>query len=65
VRISPQKFDPNVVQGLLVQVRRDAVGSNRSPFLTERMVCNIAPTDIDQLAASLQHRLTHRRMYLT
>jgi putative nucleotidyltransferase with HDIG domain len=53
VRLAPQKFDPNAVQGLLVQVRRDAVGSN------------IAPGDIDQLAASLQHKISHGRLYLT
>jgi hypothetical protein len=63
--MSPLKFDPSAVQGLLVQVRRDAVGSNRTPFLADRMALNIAPTDIDQLAANLQHKLTHGRLYLT
>ena len=65
VRLSPQKFDPTAVQGLLVQIRRDAVGSNRAPFLTDRMSVNIAPADVDQLAASLQHKITHGRLYLT
>jgi putative nucleotidyltransferase with HDIG domain len=65
VRLSPQKFDPNAVQGLLVQVRRDAVGSNRTHFLEDRMAVNIAPTDVDQLAAMLQHKMTHGRLYLT
>ena len=32
VRLTPQKFDPSAVQGLLPQIRRDAVGSNRLPF---------------------------------
>ena len=32
VRLAPQKFDPNAVQALLIQVRRDAVGSNRIPL---------------------------------
>jgi putative nucleotidyltransferase with HDIG domain len=63
VRLAPQKFDPNAVQALLVQVRRDAVGSNRTPLL-ERAV-DIAPGDIDQLAANLQHKVTHGRLYLT
>ncbi len=31
VRMAPEKYDPNVVQGLLIQVRRDAVGSSRTP----------------------------------
>jgi putative nucleotidyltransferase with HDIG domain len=65
VRLAPQKFDPNAVQGLLLQVRRDAVGSNRAPFLEDRTALNIAPGDIDQLAASLQHKLSHGRLYLT
>jgi putative nucleotidyltransferase with HDIG domain len=65
VRLSPLKYDPNAVQGLLVQVRRDAVGSNRLPFLEEHMTCNISPGDIDQLASSLQHRVTHGRTYLS
>ena len=65
VRLSPQKFDPNVVQGLLIQVRRDAVGSNRTPLLADRMSVNIAAGDIDQLAASLQHKTAKGRMYLT
>jgi len=65
VRLAPQKFDPNAVQGLLVQVRRDAVGSNRTTFLQDRLAVNIAPGDIDQLAASLQHKISHGRLYLT
>lgn len=65
VRLTPQKYDPDAVQGLLVQVRRDAVGSNRAPFLENRTALNIAPPDVDQLAASLQHKLTHGRLYLT
>ncbi|HKD04162.1 MAG TPA: HD domain-containing phosphohydrolase [Terriglobales bacterium] len=63
VRLAPQKFDPNAVQALLVQVRRDAVGSSRTPLL-ERAV-DIAPGDIDQLAANLQHKVNHGRLYLT
>jgi len=63
VRLTPQKFDPTAVHGLLVQVRRDATGSNKTPFLDSRLVCNIAPTDVDQLAALLQHKLTNGRIY--
>ena len=65
VRLSPQKYDPHAVHGLLVQLRRDAVGSNRTPFLENRMALNIAPTDIDHLAASLQHKMSNGRNYLT
>jgi putative nucleotidyltransferase with HDIG domain len=61
VRLAPQKYDPGAVQGLLIQIRRDAVGSNRAPLLDQRIALNIAPADIDQLAASLQHKLTRGR----
>jgi hypothetical protein len=63
--MTPQKYDPNAVQGLLVQIRRDAVGSNRSPFLDNQTALNIAPTDIDHLAATLQHKMSNGRKYLT
>ena len=63
VRLAPQKFDPNAVQALLVQVRRDAVGSNRTPLMSHPV--DIAPGDIDQLAATLQHKLNHGRLFLT
>ncbi len=65
VRMTPQKYDPNVVQGLLIQVRRDAVGSNRIPLLADHMPVNIAPGDIDQLAATLQHKVSRGKTYLT
>jgi putative nucleotidyltransferase with HDIG domain len=65
VRLAPLKFDPNAVQALLMQVRRAAAGSLRSPFFDERMIVDIAPTDVDHLAASLQHKLSHGRLYLT
>jgi putative nucleotidyltransferase with HDIG domain len=64
IRMTPQKYDPNVVQALLIQVRRDAVGSNRTPLLADRTV-NIAPGDIDHLAATLQHKVSRGKMYLT
>jgi putative nucleotidyltransferase with HDIG domain len=64
VRITPQKFDPAAVQGLLVQLRRDAVGSNRTPFL-ESSAGHLGPSDIDHLAADLQHKITNGRLYLT
>ncbi len=65
VRLAPLKFDPNAVQALLMQVRRSASGSLRSPFFDARMMVDIAPTDVDHLAASLQHKLSHGRIYLT
>ncbi len=63
VRIAPQKFDSNAVQALLVQVRRDAVGRKDNRFLDDRIVCNIAPSDVDVLASALNHKLMHGRVY--
>jgi putative nucleotidyltransferase with HDIG domain len=64
VRITPQKFDPAAVQALLVQLRRDAVGSNRAPFL-ETSAGHLAAPDIDHLAAMLQHKASNGRVYVT
>jgi putative nucleotidyltransferase with HDIG domain len=65
VRLTPQKFDPNAVHALLLQVRRDTVGSNRTPFLQDNTGSDIAAADVDQLASSLQHKMSHGRLYLT
>jgi len=65
VRLTPQKLDPQAVQALLVQVRRDAVGSNRTPLLEGQLSGTIAANDVDHLAASLQHKISHGRLYLT
>ncbi|MGA2856112.1 MAG: HD domain-containing phosphohydrolase [Candidatus Sulfotelmatobacter sp.] len=64
VRIAPQKLDPNVVQALLIQVRRDVVGSSRTPLL-DGVPVNIAAADIDQLAATLQHKVSRGKAYST
>ena len=64
VKMAPDKFDPNVVQALLIQVRREAVGSNRVPLLDSATV-NIAAGDIDQLAATLQYKVSRGKTYLT
>jgi putative nucleotidyltransferase with HDIG domain len=65
VRLTPQKFDATAVQALLLQVRRDTVGSNRAPFLAGRTAESIGTADVDHLAASLQHKMNHGRLYLT
>jgi len=64
IRMTPQKYDPHALQALLIQVRRDAVGSNRLPVL-EPEVMNLSATDVDQLASTLQHRITQAKLYLT
>ncbi len=63
IRQTPTKFDPTAVQSLLIQIRREAAGSNKSKFLDDRLVCNIAPTDVDALASMLNHRLNNGRIY--
>jgi putative nucleotidyltransferase with HDIG domain len=64
LRNTPNKFDPAAVQALLVQLRRDAVGSNRTLFL-ESSAGHLAPTDIDHMAANLQHKISGGKLYLT
>ena len=64
IRMAPEKYDPQALQALLIQVRRDAVGSNRLPILDPGIV-NLSPGDIDALASTLQHRTTQARVYLT
>jgi putative nucleotidyltransferase with HDIG domain len=78
VKMAPVQFDPETVQALLVQVRRDAVAScnpklsaawmksqseAKPKFLDDRVMCAIAPPDVDQLAAVLHHKTTRNRVY--
>jgi putative nucleotidyltransferase with HDIG domain len=63
VRLTPQKFDPAPVHELLVQIRRDTVGSNKTPFLDERVICNLGVSDIDNLTSLLIHKLNAGRTY--
>jgi HD-GYP domain-containing protein (c-di-GMP phosphodiesterase class II) len=64
IRMAPQKYDPHALQALLIQVRRDAVGSNRLPIL-EPDVMNLSAADVDQLASTLQHRVNQDRTILS
>ena len=78
VQLTPQKFDVDVVQGLLVQLRRDAAGRVRIPrpagktefpqpekprFLDEDVKCYLSPSDIDNLAATLNHKINRGKTY--
>ena len=65
VRLTPQKYDPSVVQALLIQVRRDAVGRNQNAFLDPHVVCSIAAPDVDHLASTVHHKATSGRHLLT
>ena len=62
VRMAPDKFDPEVVQALLIQVRREAVGSSRTHLLDTPV--NIAAADVDHLAATLQYKVGRGKVYL-
>jgi putative nucleotidyltransferase with HDIG domain len=62
IRLTPQKYDPQSLQALLIQVRRDAVGTNRLPILDPE-VMNLSATDVDQLASTLQHRISQNKTY--
>jgi putative nucleotidyltransferase with HDIG domain len=74
--LAPNKLDPNVVQSLLVQLRRDAASLTtpsrpwarptdkpRKAFLDPAIPCTISPTDIDLLASELNRRLNGNRSF--
>jgi putative nucleotidyltransferase with HDIG domain len=64
IRMTPQKYDPQSLQALLIQIRRDAVGTNRLPILDPE-VMNLSATDLDQLASTLQHRISQNKTFHT
>ncbi len=64
IRMTPQKYDADAMQALLIQVRRDAVGSNRVPVL-EPGVVSLSANDVDLLASTLQHKVSQNKIYLT
>jgi putative nucleotidyltransferase with HDIG domain len=64
IRMTPQKYDAEAMQALLIQIRRDAVGSNRIPVL-EPGVVSLSASDVDQLASTLQHKISQHKTYLT
>jgi len=64
IHLTPQKYDPEALHALLIQIRRDAVGSNRIPVL-EPDLMTLSATDVDELAATLQHKLNQGRIHLT
>jgi putative nucleotidyltransferase with HDIG domain len=64
IRMTPQKYDPQALQALLIQVRRDAIGTNRIPVF-EADVMNLSAVEVDQLASTLQHRISQDKHFLT
>ena len=75
VNLTPSKLDAEPVQALILQLRRDAVAAitpaaaspdsppQRPHFLREGLACSLFPSDIDQIAATLNHKLTQGRTY--
>lgn len=74
--LAPNKLDANVVQALLVQLRRDAasltvparpwarpIDKPRKAFLDPAVACTLSPTDIDLLASELNRRLNGNRSF--
>jgi putative nucleotidyltransferase with HDIG domain len=64
IRMVPQKYDANAMQALLIQIRRDSVGSNRVPVLDPELM-TLSAANVDELASSLQHKISNDRKYLT
>jgi putative nucleotidyltransferase with HDIG domain len=64
VRMSPQKYDPDALQALLIQVRRDTVGTNRNPIF-DPSAMNLSAVDVDELGSTLQHRVSQNKTFLT
>jgi putative nucleotidyltransferase with HDIG domain len=64
IRLTPEHYDPQALQALLIQVRRDAVGTNRIPILDPDLM-NLSAVDVDQLASTLQHKISQERIFLT
>ncbi len=64
IRLTPQKYDAQALQALLIQVRREAVGTNRAA-LVEPDAMTLSATDVDQLASTLHHQISHNKLYLT
>ncbi len=64
IRMTPQKYDPQALQALLIQVRRDAVRTNRLPILDPNLM-TLSAVDVDQLASTLHHRINQDKLFLT
>lgn len=63
VNLTPTKFDPDVVQGLLVQLRSHAQGKGKLGGKHAEGQLQISPVELDRLSVSLVHKLTGNRVY--
>jgi putative two-component system response regulator len=62
VQLTPLKFDSDVVQGLLVQLRCNFDGKN-SKTTFGPSGAQITALDLDRLAVQLVHKMTQNRVY--
>jgi putative nucleotidyltransferase with HDIG domain len=63
VNLTPTKFDPDVVQGLLVQLRAHSNGKSKLAGKDAEHHPKVAPVEWDRLSVSLVHKLTGNRVY--
>ncbi len=63
VNLTPAKFDPDVVQGLLVQLRSHSQGKSKLGGKEAESQLAISPVELDRLSMSLVHKLTGNRVY--
>jgi len=64
VRSTPDKFEAEAVQALLVQLRRDSTRTDSAlTFLEPSVPLTVAPNDLDMLAADLNYRVNHARAW--
>jgi putative nucleotidyltransferase with HDIG domain len=62
VRLAPEKFDPSVVQGLLVQLRWNFQGARpRQSAPVDNL--HISAMELDKLSMSLMSKMTNHRVY--
>ena len=63
VRLTPVKFDSNVIQALLVQLGSSFQGNGSDRTNPGAIELRIAPAELDRLSMSLLNRLTGNRVY--
>jgi putative nucleotidyltransferase with HDIG domain len=63
VRLAPSKFDSNVVQALLVQLRWNFQGNGSQKTAPGLNGPQIPPAELDRLSISLVNKLTGNRVY--
>ena len=62
-RLAPNKFDPNVVQALLIQLRRDAERKSTTPFLDHERIAELNVAELDHLSMALVAKTTGGKVY--